>query len=50
MMILWSYGYCPTEAMIANLLTKAPLKGKFEMLRGKMGLKEFKPQPPDELN
>ena len=42
--------YCPTEAMTVDLLTKALPKGKFEMLRGKMGLQEFKPQPPDELS
>ena len=41
--------YCPTETMIADLLTKTLPKGRFEMLRVKMGLEELKPQPPDEL-
>ena len=42
--------YCPTETMIAHLLTKTLPKGKFEMLRVKMGVEELKPQPPDELS
>jgi len=36
--------------MTADLLTKALPKVKFELPRGKMGLEEFKPQPPDELS
>ena len=30
--------YCPTEEMIADILTKPLSKGKFTLLRTKMGL------------
>ena len=32
--------YCPSEDMIADLLTKPLSKGKFEALRDQMGIKE----------
>ena len=36
--------YCPTERMIADLLTKPLHKGRFELLRDKMGLNKISPE------
>ena len=42
--------YCPTENMVADILTKPLTKGRYEMLRDKMGLEKVKSATLDELS
>ena len=42
--------YCPTNEMVADMLTKPLTKKRFETLRTNMGLTKVKQPPPAELS